>query len=96
MSVDRLPQTRYFSGRDQQQRAARANLEIIMKNLNALAGLRGGEKLIQAAKSMSAQKEQFTDNQINYITGIYEKIFEANGFESCKIKHDFGKRKLRF
>ena len=95
MSLDRLPQTRFFSGKDQQQRSARANLDIIMKNLNALAGLRKGQKLIDAAKSMNAQKEKFTENQISYIEGIYEKVFLAKDYESCNVHHD-RKKSLRF
>lgn len=92
MSLNRLPTTRFFSGKEQQQRAARANLQIIMSNLSAFASLRNGKKLIHDAKSMNEQREGFTDNQINYITGIYEKVFETKGFGSCKVKHDFIKK----
>jgi cytochrome c553 len=95
MSVDRLPQTRYFSGKEQQQRAARENLKFILANLSSLKKVRGGEKLIEAAQSMSKQKENLTDNQINYIANIYEKVFKGAGYDSAPVRHD--KRKtLRY
>jgi hypothetical protein len=95
MSIDRVPQNRYFSGKDQQQRAARENLKFILANLNSLKKVRGGIKLIEAAESMNKQKEPFTDNQINYIANIYEKVFKGAGYDFAPVRHD-KKKTLRY
>jgi len=93
LSVKRISQSaNYFSGKQQQQRSARANLEFIIENKRYLLNVRNGKKHLVAALNMSDVKDDLTDNQINYVTSIYEKVMEGAGFESCKTKHDFVKK----
>jgi len=74
------------------QGGAHAKLKIIMGRLTSLSKLRNSKKLIEAAESFNKQKEDFTPNQLSYIEAIYEKSWEAKGFESAKTKHDFVKK----
>jgi hypothetical protein len=95
MSVDRVPQNRYFSGKDQQQRSAREKLKFILANKKYLLKVRNGSKLAYDAEDISKQKHDFTEGQLSYIDGIYEKVWKGYGEESAGVKHDI-KKVLRY
>ena len=92
--------SKYFDhGIELAQRSAKYQLEIIMANLNSLGNVRGGDKLVTAARGFNAiiqRKEKLTPNQLSFVESIYEKVFEAKGFESCKVHHDKKRKDLRF
>jgi hypothetical protein len=95
MPVDRTPQTRYYSGKEQQQRSAREKLKFILANKKHLLNVKGGENKYSAAINFNNMKELFTDNQLSFIDGIYESTMKGAGFESVSVHHD--KRKtLRY
>ncbi len=74
------------------QNGAKTKLKIIIGRRDNILKLRSGKKLIEAAESMNNCKENFTPNQLSFIDNIYEKSWEAKGFESVKTKHDFVKK----
>ena len=74
------------------QSGAKAKLKIILGRRENLLKLRGGKKFVEATKSMNNSKEPLTPNQLNFVDSIYEKSWEAKGFESVKTKHDFVRR----
>ena len=93
MPLDRI-NTNGFSreSRELVQNGAKAKLKIILGRRENLLKLRNGKKLVEAAESMNSSKEPLTPNQLSFIDNIYEKSWEAKGFESVKTKHDFVKR----
>lgn len=83
MALDRVI-ARFHNDNEQAQRSARTNLKIVMSNIHLLK-----KRDQEAAKSMNIRKEQFTRPQMNYIESMYEKLFAANSFQSCKTKSRF-------
>ena len=92
MAIDQIRSKPYFSGKQQQQRAAKANLDFILKYGDALLKVKDGDKHLKSAEGMNAQTTPFTEPQISYINGIYEKTMKGMGFPSCTVKHDFIKK----
>ena len=86
----------FDKGKEQAQRSARANLEVILTNKKWLLKVRNGARLLEAAESMNRQKEDFTPNQMSYIEGIYEKTMSGAGFDSCNLYIDRKRKGLRY
>lgn len=90
MPVDRLKTDRYSSDKSRAQSSARANIQIVISNINRLKR----DKDIRAAKSFYSQKEPYTPNQMSYIESLYEKVFAGANYSSCSTKHDFSRRRI--
>lgn len=73
-----------------EQRAARATLTLILDNKMKF---KLPNDFLSKIRSLSNQKGDFTDNQMSYIDGLYEKYMKYGGLPSVKVKHDF-KRKV--
>lgn len=90
-------------GRAQAQKSTRDSLEFIKANIGRLLRVRSGKKHYEAARRFIGKLErgeQFTEGEISYIDGLYEKIWLTTnvGKSAGKIGvHSDPKRKgLRF
>jgi len=95
----RMDSTSFDHGQEQAQKSAKSQLEIIMANISALARVRGGEKLIKAAREFNSivqRNEKLTANQLSFCENIYEKIWASKGFEACNLHIDKKRKGLRF
>jgi len=72
-----------------EQRAAKATLEVINENKMKF---KLPPEFKNKIESFSKQKTPFTDNQLSYIDGFYEKYMNYGGLPSVKVKHDFKKK----
>ena len=91
--------TIYDHGQALAQRTAKEQLKIIVANISSLSKVRGGDKLIKAARSfysITEREEKLTPNQLSFVDQIYEKLFAAKGFESCNLHIDKKRKGLRF
>lgn len=73
-----------------EQRAAKRTLEIINENTMKF---KLPETFKNKVDSFSKQKTPFTDEQMSYIDGLYEKYMNYGGLPSVKVKHDFKKKR---
>ena len=73
-----------------EQRAAKATLSVIIENE---MNFKLPEDFKHKVESFNRQKNPFTDNQLSYIDGFYEKYMNYGGLPSVKVKHDFRKRR---
>lgn len=73
-----------------EQRAARKTLDIINENT---MDFKLPEDFKKKIGSFSNQKTPFTDEQMSYIDGLYEKYMNFGGLPSVKVKHDFKKKR---
>jgi len=95
----RMDSTSYDRGVELAQRTAKEQLKIVVVNIESLYKVRGGDKLVSAAKSFYAiteRNEKLTPNQISFVDNIYEKLFASKGFESCNLHIDKKRKGLRF
>jgi len=95
----RCDSTSFDRGLELAQRSAKYQLEIIMANLSSLGNVRGGDKLITAARGFNAivqRNEKLTPNQLSFCESIYEKCMAGKGFESCNLHIDKKRKGLRF
>jgi len=93
MALDRINSNGFSrESKELVQSGAKAKLKIILSRRENLLKLRNGSKLVEAAMSMNNSKEPLTPNQLSFIDNIYEKSWEAKGFESVRTKHDFVRR----
>ena len=91
--------TSFDHGQEIAQRTAKQQLKIIVANILSLSGVRGGDKLIKAARSfydMTERKEKLSPNQLSFVDNIYEKLMASKGFESCNLHIDRKRKGLRF
>jgi len=72
-----------------EQRTARATLKLIIDNEMKF---KLPADFLRTINNLNRQKSDFTDNQLSYIDGLYEKYMKHGGLPSVKVKHDF-KRK---
>lgn len=95
----RMDSTSYDRGVDLAQRTAKEQLNIVIANISSLTKVRGGQKLIDAARSFHSivqREEKLTPNQISFVDNIYERLMASKGFESCSLHIDKKRKGLRF
>ena len=72
-----------------EQKTAKTTLNIIRENTMKFK-LR--PEFMNTVNKLDSQDTPFTENQLSFIDGLYEKYMKAGGFDSVGVKHDF-KRK---
>ena len=77
------------TGKPQALRLAKQTLELIIENK---MGFKLPNDFKETVYSLHGQKEPFTDNQLSFIEGLYEKYFKLGGFQSASVKHDNKRR----
>lgn len=85
--LTKRPPTIFLNDNDQAQRSARAQLEFIINNKEKLSRIRNGEKYKTVAAAFFNSKEPFTPKQLSYIDVIYEKTFQAAGYEAFQATY---------
>jgi hypothetical protein len=72
-----------------EQKTAKTTLNIIRDNTMKF---KLSTEFKNTINKLAKQDSSFTENQLSFIDGLYEKYMKAGGFESVGVKHDF-KRK---
>lgn len=91
MSVEQLPRDTFRSDRQQADRTVRIWLDHCLANVRALRSLRSGARHIQAVldfQRLVESGESLSPAQRRYLESIYEKTFEAKGFDACRTHSD--------
>jgi len=90
----------YFDhGKEQAQRSAKAQLEMIMNNLNHLSNVRNGSVLCNRAREFNElvkRNVKLSPKQLSFVDSIYEKMWKGAGFGSCNQHIDKKRKGLRF
>jgi hypothetical protein len=97
--MNRLPQDRYASNKDQALRTAKHLAEFICENLTHLEKFdRSGRKRRAAItfRDMLCAGEDLTPGQHSYLESIWETTMKGAGYESCDVHHDTKGRSLKF
>ena len=69
---------RFHNENERRQRTARdVQLPFILQNKDDLLRVVGGQKKLNAAINMDAEKEDLTPNQLDFINGIYERTWDG-------------------
>jgi hypothetical protein len=71
--------------------SARANLNMILANTRHLLKVRKGEEKLKAAQDFDAilkRGDDLTPNQMSYIEGILEAVWDGAGYPSANVHHD--------
>lgn len=69
-----------------EQQLARKTLKIMKDNVMRFDL---NDDLRRTINSLFYQKTEFTEEQLSYIDGVYEKYMKAGGFPSISVKHDY-------
>ena len=78
--------SRFDKAKEQAQRLAKANLQLIRENkMNFRIE---DEKFIKLVKDLYFQDYPFTENQLSLIDGLMEKYWKIGDFGSIGVKHD--------
>jgi len=75
---------RFHNSKPCEERGTKEKLKFILDNQKALLTVRGGDKLLAAAKNMNAQTEPLTKEQMPFIDNIMERTYEGLGLPSWK------------
>ena len=98
-SVDRVANSNFERNHATAQRTAYEQLKFIEANLDALRKVdkhgRMEEAVVEFLPVMKAGDE-FRENQLSYIDGIYEKTMKGLGFESVSVHGDRKAKGLRY
>ena len=90
MSLDRIT-SGFQRNHAQAQRSAKAQLEIILGNIQHLLTVKNGERMAEAARKFKAEidaSEKLSENKLSYVDAIYEATMKGMGFESVNTHHD--------
>lgn len=91
----KISDARFYSDKEQSERAARASIEFILSQREALQKIKGGDKYLSDVTDISKSIE-LTPGQKDYIDTIYEKTMKALGFDSFSRTFKPKKNNLRF
>lgn len=95
----RMDSTSFSHGQEQAQKSAKAQLQVIMANLEHLKKVRNGSVLCDKARLFNDKvnrNEKLSPNEISFVDGIYEKMWKGAGYESCTLHIDKKRKGLRF
>lgn len=82
--------TSSIDGKEQAQRLAKELLKLISKN--EMKFVITDQEYKQTVESLMSQKTPYTDNQLSFIDGLYEKYMKFGGLGHVPVKHDYVKK----
>lgn len=89
----------YDRGRKLAQRLSGEKIAFVMEKLPLLRRVDKKGKGEAAAKEfydMYLRREPFSENQMNYIDGLYEQVMKGAGLPSCNLHIDKKRKGLRY
>lgn len=81
--------SRFDKGKEQAQRLAKANLQLIKENKMRFRV--EDQSFIKLVKDLYYQNYPYTDKQLSLIDSLMEKYWKIGDFGSVPVKHDLQK-----